>query len=96
MISPWSRLPSDRLPAVADLDHDNDQFAITDFVKDSVISLTNAVPFLAGELLAADRMGIFREGLHTLEDAGDIGGGDRPQILGDRLLEDQPIACHGP
>ena len=83
-------------PAVADLDHCDDQLLILDLVEYAVDALAHPVALLRGELFAPGGPRVAGQCLDTLQNGSDIRLWKDAQILGDRALEDQPIVCHEP
>lgn len=84
---------------MSNLDHDDNQPVIVDFIHDAVDSLTHAVAFLACQLYAAVAAGIFGESIDAVEDAPHIRVGYGAQVLGHRLFEGDrpdPTAFHWP
>ena len=81
---------------VTDLDYPDGQFEILYRIDDSVVPLTNAVFFLAGELFAPCRAGIFGKVSDTLDDPLQIVPGDGCKILPDRIFEKNAIGGHWP
>ncbi len=82
------------VPAVANLHDDDGRLGIIDGIQHSIVSLANAILFLAGEFLSAG-------GAWFGGQIPDLGG-DSPAVLGrqgleflrSRWLDEQPITCH--
>jgi hypothetical protein len=81
---------------VGNLDDENQQALVLYLINDSIDTLADAIPLLAGELLATLRPGILREKADALHDSLDIGSGESAQVFGHRSFEDELIACHAP
>ena len=81
---------------MADFDHPHGQLGVLDRVDDAVITLANPVPFLAGELFAANGAGVFGKGADSLHDPLQVVFGDGVQVLPDRLLKEDAIDGHWP
>ena len=80
--------------SVADPDDTDDEPVIFDLVQNPVVPLPQAVAFLAGEFLCSRGSRIVRQGPDRRQDAEDILLRDAPDVLGYRLADDKPIACH--
>jgi len=64
-------LPID-LPPVADLDDLDDPSLIIDRIYDAIVPLTDAIPFLPGELFIAVRAGSFGQSSDPINDATQV------------------------
>ncbi len=62
-----------------DLDDDDDQSVVMDFINNALHALTHAVAFLSGKFHAAVAAGIFSKGVDTIKNAPDIGIGNGAQ-----------------
>jgi hypothetical protein len=80
---------------VSNLHHEHDQFSIANRVQDPILSVTDAVPVPAGELLATGRAGIIGQ----RSDPGDnplpkFFLGDSLKLSKRRWLDFEAISCH--
>jgi len=81
---------------MGNFDHYYDQFAIADFINNTVLTLPGTVQLLAIELDATGRTGIFSEVIYTGEDSLYISIWDSAQIFRNGTFESYFIVCHSP
>jgi hypothetical protein len=81
--------------SVAEFDHENHQFSVTDLIDNSILPLPYAIPLMARELYAAGRPGVVRQLLDSANEALSIllRGNGREFLLG-RGLDQNPISSH--
>lgn len=82
--------------SVADLDHPDGQFVILDRIDNAVISLTNAVFFLSGELFASNWTGIFDKSADPIDDPLQVAPWNSFKVLPDGISEKNIIGGHWP
>ena len=82
------------VPAVTNLDHNDDAGVILNLVDDAVQALANSISRLASKLLASIWAGIHRKGLDPFEDSPNVLLWDSTEIFRNGLLEQKPISCH--
>ena len=63
---------------MADFDNHDNEFVLTDFIDDSVDSLSNPIPFSRGKFYAPLSAWIIAQSLDTFQDTRDILFGDAP------------------
>jgi len=82
------------VPAVTNLDHNDDAGVILNLVDDAVQALANSISRLARKFLASIWAGIHRKGLDPFEDSPNVLLWDSTEIFRNGLLEQKPISCH--
>lgn len=79
-------LPIHILP-LPDVDHPDGELVVLDGIDDAVAALAQAVFFLAGQLLAAGRAGVFGERFDAAENPSQVFLGGDEEILTNRPFE---------
>ena len=79
---------------MADLHYDHGQNVILNFINDAVDALTDSIPLLAGQFFASLWARFLGKRLDTFQNASNVPLWQGKQILGNRLLENQPIFFH--
>ena len=83
------------LATVPNPDDDNNEFVVTNFVDDPVLSLAHAVTIVSGQFLATARPGIPGQTLDSLHKSLSIlPGGYGYKLLPGRGLDNDPISSH--
>ena len=90
----WFTLFLVDVSSVSDLHHVNDKLVINYLVEDSVVTLSDSIFFLTGQLLAAKRVWILCKTSDFLDNANSIFLLDSFDFLRCRLLDDNSIAFH--
>ena len=69
-------------------------FGIVNRIENPVVTLTDSIPLMAGELFTARRPRVFRKTPHSHHQALAVLGSDGFQFLDRRRLDLESIACH--
>ena len=81
---------------MSDLDDQDNESGILDFINDSIDALPDPISFLPRQLFAACGSGVCSEQADALHNPLDILFGENAQIFGYGLLERQFIVCRAP
>ena len=73
--------------SVFDFDHGDDEFLLSDLIKNTIISLSQAIALLSREFLTVGREGVFGQALDGLQDSNLILFGNGLEVLLDGLFK---------
>jgi hypothetical protein len=92
----WAALTAVDFPAVADLDYPDSQLGVLYRIDDTVVPLTKAILFLAGEFFATHGTGLLGKASYAFDDPLQVIFGNGVQVLPDRLFKKDAINGHWP
>jgi mitochondrial fission protein ELM1 len=83
------------IASMSKLDDNNNQFAVTDFIDNTILALPNSIAIVTRQLLAARGSRFIRELLNAANQALSVLlGGNGQQFLSGRGLDQNPISSH--
>jgi hypothetical protein len=90
----WKNLMAIDVFALANLDHPDGKFLVPNGVNNSISSLPDPIPILAGQLFATGRPGIFGQRFDPLKNLLQIAFGYSSKILLNGFPEEDLIGGH--